>query len=71
MFEKLKSGFQKLKDSKNLILGNFAAAIGGAVLAGIVATAFGESLGYGALIAYLYGATGQERVAKLLEKKIK
>jgi len=63
--------FEKLKANKNKILSHCAVMIGAGVLSGIVATALGEQLGYGALVAYFFGVFGQRKVAGLLEKRLK
>ena len=62
---------EKLKANKSKIIGNFSAAIGGAILAGIVATALSEKLGYGAGALYLYGLFGHRFVSGLIEKRVK
>lgn len=57
--------------NKGKIVGNFSAAIGGTILAGIIATALGEKLGYGTLAFYVYGLFGHRYVAGLIESKVK
>ena len=61
---------EKLKANQSKIIGHFVAALGAGVLAGIVGSVLGESLGYGTLVAYVYGVFGQEFVAELIEKKM-
>lgn len=62
---------EKIKANKGKIIGNFTAVLAGTVVVGIVATAVGENVGYGAAGFYLYGLFGHNLVAKLIEKKVK
>jgi len=57
--------------NKRKLIGNFSAIMVGLVVTGVIATALNEQIGFAVLAAYLFGLFGQEKLAKLIEDKVK
>lgn len=60
-----------MKLNKGKLVGAFGAAVIGLVAAGFAGSLLGETVGYSALVLYLYGLLGHRKVAGFLESKVK